>query len=44
MTWLFVMGAVDHLGVLSGDAIAIIFIGSIPISRLFYAWGFPIRY
>ena len=43
--YMLLFGLVIELGLLTGDAAAILFIiGFIPLGKLFYAWGFPIRY
>ena len=43
--YILVFGLVIELGILTGDAAAVLFIvGFIPLGRLFYAWLFPVRY
>lgn len=45
MGWILLIGGVIELGLLTGDAAAILgILGFIPLGKLFYAWGFPIRY
>jgi hypothetical protein len=41
----FLFGLIIEIGLLTGDATAIVsIIGFIPLGKLFYAWCFPIQY
>jgi len=45
LSYIFLFGLIIEIGLLTGDAAAIVFIvGFIPLGKLFYAWCFPIQY